>query len=109
MKDILMTTYSVALPIILSYIVWLLKQQNKLRDANAQGTLMLLRIQLIEYHDRYTELGYIPNYVYQNYCDLYNAYHNMDGNGLGDKMKEEVDALEIRNHRKGEFYNGKQN
>lgn len=110
MKDIVMTTYTIALPIILSYIVWMLKQQNKKRDANAQGTVMLLRIQLIEYHDKYCALGYIPNYVYQNYVDLYEAYHNMDGNGLGDKMMEEVKMLEVRNHvNDGLYGKGKEN
>lgn len=100
MKDVIMTTYTIALPIVLSYIVWMLKEQNKKRDANAQGTLMLLRIQLIEYHDKYCSMGYIPNYVYQNYCDLFEAYKGMGGNGLGVKMKEEIDELEIRNHAK---------
>lgn len=29
MKEILMETYTIALPIILGYIVWLLKRQNQ--------------------------------------------------------------------------------
>lgn len=48
-----MQTYTVALPIILTalmgYIVWLLKNQKKDRDANSKGTMLLLRVQLIEY------------------------------------------------------------
>ena len=40
MKEILLETYSVALPIILTalmgYIVWLLKNQKKDRDANSK-------------------------------------------------------------------------
>lgn len=50
MKSILIQTYLVALPIVLGYIVWLLKQQKKSRDANSKGTMLLLRVQLIEYH-----------------------------------------------------------
>ena len=54
MKEILLETYSVALPIILTalmgYIVWLLKNQKKDRDANSKGTMLLLKVQLIEYH-----------------------------------------------------------
>lgn len=52
MKEILLETYSVALPIILTalmgYIVWLLKNQKKDRDANSKGTMLLLKVQLIE-------------------------------------------------------------
>lgn len=47
MKSILIQTYLVALPIVLGYIVWLLKQQKKSRDANSKGTMLLLRVQLI--------------------------------------------------------------
>ena len=57
MKSILIQTYLVALPIVLGYIVWLLKQQKKSRDANSKGTMLLLRVQLIEYHAKYTRIG----------------------------------------------------
>ena len=56
-NDLLLQTYLVALPIILTalmgYIVWLLKKQKRDRDANSKGTMLLLRVQLIEYHDKY--------------------------------------------------------
>ena len=66
-NDILLQTYLVALPIILTalmgYIVWLLKKQKRDRDANSKGTMLLLRVQLIEYHDKYMRLGEIPSYA----------------------------------------------
>jgi hypothetical protein len=95
-QKILLDTYTVALPIILSYIVWLLKQTNKKRDANTKGTMLLLRVQLIEYHDKYCALGYIPSYAYQNFCEMFEAYRALGGNGMIIKMKQEVDELEIR-------------
>ena len=65
MENFLLETYSIALPIVLTtlmgYIVWLLKKQKKDRDANSKGTMLLLRVQLIEYHDKYTILGSIPS------------------------------------------------
>ena len=63
MKEFLLQTYTVVLPILLGYIVWLLKQQKKDRDANSKGTMLLLRVQLIEYHDKYMKLGEIPSYA----------------------------------------------
>ena len=51
MNEILLQTYTIVLPILLGYIVWLLKNQKKSRDANSRGTMLLLRVQLIEYHD----------------------------------------------------------
>ena len=56
-----MQTYTVVLPVLLGYIVWLLKNQKRDRDANSKGTMLLLRVQLIEYHSKYTQLGDIPS------------------------------------------------
>lgn len=104
MEEMLMQTYTIALPIILtalmSYAVWLLKGQKKDRHANSKGTMLLLRVQLIEYHDKYTLLGSIPSYAYENFCEMYGAYHELGGNGMITKMKEEIDELHLK--RKGE-------
>lgn len=117
MQKILLDTYTIVLPIILGYIVWLLKrankkreqankkreqekqEENKKREANCKGTMTLLQIKLIEYHDKYCALGYIPSYVYKNFCNAYKAYVDLDGNEMVTKMKQEVDELEIRKGR----------
>lgn len=100
MENFLLETYSIALPIVLTtlmgYIVWLLKKQKKDRDANSKGTMLLLRVQLIEYHDKYTILGSIPFYAYENFCEMYEAYHELGGNGMITKMKEEIDELHLK-------------
>ena len=102
-KEFLMQTYTIALPIILTafmgYIVWVLQNQKKDRDANSKGTMLLLRVQLIEYHDKYTNLGEIPSYAYQNFIEMYEAYHALGGNGMVTKMKEEIEELHLK--RKG--------
>ena len=99
-KEILMQTYTIVLPVLLGYIVWLLKNQKKDRDANSKGTMLLLRVQMIEYHTKYTKLGDIPSYAYQNFCEMYDAYHALGGNGMVTKMKQEIDELHIK--QKGE-------
>ena len=93
-------TYVIALPIVLGYIVWLLKNQKKDRDANSKGTMLLLRVQMIEYHSKYIKMGDIPSYAYQNFCEMYEAYHELGGNGMVTKMKQEIEELHIK--RKGE-------
>lgn len=105
MKEVLMQTYTVALPVLLGYIVWLLKKQKKSRDANSQGTMLLLRVQLIEYHDRYMELGSIPSYAYENFCEMYEAYHELGGNGMITKMYEEIQELHLGKGKVKEYEN----
>ncbi|MBQ4541676.1 MAG: hypothetical protein IJA23_02355 [Clostridia bacterium] len=100
MKELLVQTYTIALPIILTalmgYIVWLLQNQKKDRDANSKGTMLLLRVQLIEYHDKYTSLGEIPSYAYENFIEMYEAYHALGGNGMITKMKHEIEELHLK-------------
>lgn len=93
-------TYTIVLPIVLGYIVWLLKNQKKDRDANSKGTMLLLRVQLIEYHDKYMMLGDIPSYAYENFIEMYDAYHALGGNGMVTKMKQEIEELHLK--KKGE-------
>ena len=100
MNDLLLQTYLVALPIILTalmgYIVWLLKKQKRDRDANSKGTMLLLRVQLIEYHDKYMRIGEIPSYAYENFYEMYDAYHKLGGNGMVTKMKQEIEELHLK-------------
>ena len=93
MYDFLMQTYTIALPIILGYIVYMLKNQKKSRDANSRGTMLLLRVQLIEYHDKYMKRGSISSYAYENFIEMYDAYHALGGNGMVTHMKEEIEEL----------------
>lgn len=96
MVEVLYQTYTIALPILLGYIVWLLKNQKKDRDANSKGTMLLLRVQLFEYHTKYMELGYIPSYAYDNFIEMYDAYHDLGGNGVATKIKQEIETLHLK-------------
>ena len=104
MEHFFYQTYITTLPIILTalmgYVVWLLKNQKKDRDANSKGTMLLLRVQLIEYHAKFMQLGEIPSYAYENFCEMYEAYHELGGNGMVTKMKQEIDELRLK--QKGE-------
>ena len=103
MKDFLLETYTIAVPILLGYIVWLLKKQKEIgekakkdRDANSTGTMLLLRVQLIEYHEKWIARGFITRHGLDNFLEMYESYHTLGGNGMVTKLLEEVRALPIR-------------
>ena len=96
MNEFLTQTYTIALPILLGYIVWLLKNQKRDRDANSKGTMLLLRVQLIEYHDKYMMGGDIPSYAYENFMEMYKVYHALGGNGMITKMMHEIEELHLK-------------
>jgi cbb3-type cytochrome oxidase subunit 3 len=95
MDNLALQAFEIVLTAFMGYIVWLLKQQKKERDANSRGTMLLLRVQLIEYHDKYMAQGYIPSYAFQNFCEMYEAYHELGGNGMVTKMNEEIHELHL--------------
>lgn len=35
-------------------------------------------------------------YAYQNFCEMYEAYHALGGNGMVTKMKQEIDELHLK-------------
>lgn len=73
------------------------KQANTTKEsAIKEAICCLLRVQLIEYHDKYMELGEIPSYAYQNWTMMYEAYHDLGGNGMITKMDEEIKKLPIK-------------
>lgn len=76
------TDIYIGLPVILGYIVWLLQQQKKDRDANSKGTMLLLLRAVNEYHSKYMKEREIPSYAYDNFSEMYDAYHALGGNGI---------------------------
>ena len=37
--------------------------------------------------------GSIPSYAYENFIEMYEAYHELGGNGMVTHMKEEIEEL----------------
>lgn len=102
MNEFFLQTYTIALPILLGYIVWILKQQKKDGDANSEGTKMLLMVKLIEYHDKYMALGCIPSHAYDNFQKMYSCYIKMgDGNTSIEKMHQEIEELNLKQKKEG--------
>lgn len=96
MMDNVIKLLTACVPVILGYIVWLLKEQKKDRDANSRGTMLLLKVKLIEYHDEWTKRGYVTTHGIQNFLEMYDAYHSLGGNGMVTHLKGEVEALKVK-------------
>lgn len=105
---IITTVMSVISGTLVFMVQNLLKENNRLREAKKQsedkkqkaigdGVLSLLKIQLIEYHEKYMTNGNIPTYVYDNFDEMYKAYEALGGNGMVKHMKEDIDRLRMEN------------
>ena len=96
MQEIIKDVFSIVMSGVMGYIVWILKTQKRDRDANSKGTMLLLRVQLIEYHEKWMERGYITKHGLENFVEMYDAYHALGGNGMVTKLLEEVKKLPIK-------------
>lgn len=72
------------------------KGMMKREKALKEGVLSLLRNQLIDYHEKYTERGACPIYVKESARHSYAAYHELGGNGVVTKLYEDVMELPER-------------
>ncbi len=77
----------------LTFLVAKMKGLFKREKALGDGVQALLRNQLIEYHDKYTERGYCPIYAKESAKKSYEAYHELGGNGLITKLYNDIMAL----------------
>lgn len=102
MSYIISIVLSVVSGVLLSIVKNLMDENKKLRkereDKNAamqDGVMTLLKIQLIEYHDKYMSSGDIPSYVYENFDEMFTVYETLGGNGMVKHMKESIDKLRV--------------
>lgn len=69
------------------------KGMMKRERALQEGVRSLLRNQLIDYHDKYLRRGYCPIYVKESARRSYEAYHELNGNGVITKLYQDLMAL----------------
>lgn len=110
--DILIQTYLTILPIVttsvMGYVVWYLQNQkkanikkteedNRKQEANCNGTKMILLYMLERLHTEYKMQGYVSHMQRDRFFEIYQAYHNLGGNGYGTALWKDVEEIEIRN------------
>lgn len=97
--------------VIAGILVWALKgtlaENKRLRNDHKQeveekskamedGILALLRVRLIDYHEKYMAKGYIPSYAFENWGKMFKAYQGLGGNGMVVQMDKDIRALKMK-------------
>lgn len=110
--QILIDTYYTLLPIVatslMGYVVWYLQSAKKRerekaeeierkREANANGTRVMLLYMLERLHTEYKLQGFVSHEQRDRFKEIYEAYHNLGGNGYGTALWEDIEEIEIRN------------
>lgn len=95
--SIIQVTYTTLLPLVLAYIVKTVKDIRISKDTGREADVLILRLILVDMHDRYMKQGYITNQGFMTFTEIWELYHEkFKGNHLTDKFKKEVESLPIR-------------
>lgn len=95
-KELLIPGLLIVLGALSTYMTWILQHNKKTSDANAKGTMLLLRREIIKDHMRFISNNEpMTKFDYNDLQELYEAYKGLNGNGLTDKMYEELQKVPI--------------
>lgn len=78
------------------YAIHILKESTKFNKAQAAGTRLLLRRQIVSDHRKYVIKGEpMTQFAYEDIIEVHDAYKALGGNGLTDKMYKELHNISI--------------
>lgn len=95
MSEIITTVVSVVVTSFCGYLVWWLQKHSDNKDAEREGIKLLLRSVLKEYYNEYKDRGKLSSEDFAEYEEMYNAYHNLGGNGTATKWFDKIKQLDI--------------
>lgn len=101
MNEIVTHIIDIALPILLGYLVWLLKEERKERKANTQGIREILGYMIDRWHEEFILQGYVTTDQRNTFDCVYAAYAANHGNGARKKKWEEVCQMHIDDTKSG--------
>lgn len=70
-------------------------KQDRINSAVMNGIKVLLRDRISYYYDKYAESDTIPENVLNELTEIYHAYHDLNGNGVGTKMYTELKSKHL--------------
>lgn len=101
MTEIITHIIDIALPILLTYVVWLLKEERKERNATNLGMKEILGYMIDRWHEEFLLQGYVTTEQRNTFDDVYHAYAANKGNGARKSKWEEVQKMHVDDTKSG--------
>lgn len=101
MGEIITHIIDIALPILLGYLVWLLKEERKERKANTQGIREILGYMIDRWHEEFVLQGYVTTDQRNTFDCVFAAYSANNGNGARKAKAHEVAQLHVDDTKSG--------
>ncbi len=91
----------IALPLVLGYLIWLLKEERKERKANTHGMREILGYMIDRWYEEFMIQVYITTDQRNTFEGVYNAYAANKGNGAREAKWKEIQKLHIDDTKSG--------
>ena len=101
MWDIIMHIIDIALPIILGYLIWVLKEERTERKATNLGMKEILGYMIDRWHEEFILQGYVTSEQRNTFDDVCKAYMANKGNGARKAKWEEVKKMHVDDTKSG--------
>lgn len=97
LSELIFPALLAAFTALLGYITYLLKESKRTNNANAKGTMLLLRREIVADYEKFVKRGEpMTKYDFDDLNELHDAYKALNGNGLTEKMYQAMMELDIR-------------
>lgn len=94
-SEVLTHAIDIALPILLGYVVYILKEERNERKANTLAMKEVLGYMIDRWYEEFTLQGYITTDQYNNFKGVYEAYAANKGNGARAAKWKDIQNLHI--------------
>lgn len=91
----------IVLPVLLGYIVWILKEERSDRKATSLGMKELLGYMIDRWYEEFTLQGYVTTEQRNNFDNIYKAYAANNGNGARKRKWQQVQTMNIDDTKSG--------
>lgn len=101
LKEVIIHIIDIALPILLGYVVWLLKEERTERAATNLGMKEILGYMIDRWYEEFLLQGYITTEQRNTFEGVYKAYAANKGNGARESKWHEVEKMHIDDTKSG--------
>lgn len=101
MLEIITHVIDIALPLILGYLIWILKEERTERKATNLGMKEILGYMIDRWHEEFILQGYVTTEQFNTFNDVYAAYAANKGNGARKLKWQEVQKMHIDDTKSG--------
>lgn len=101
MTTIITHIIDIALPILMGYLVWHLKEERNERKANSMGMKEILGYMIDRWHEEFILQKYVTTDQRNTFEDVYKAYAANKGNGARAAKWKEVQQLPVDDTKSG--------